>query len=992
MDIPLEVTLPLKPGITILSWVVELPEHVLQTETPRYTILVEEKTFDKDKVLPPAIPLEGLQQPQRVGATIGGISIYNAPVEYHYGQPGELAGGEPAREKITLTITPQNIELSYRGKDYLSPSAPLLNDLELKDPFRFKPADYGRKLFDCLISTERVNNINPPTRDGFTLARSQSEGGRLEIAIESRLSPDQGTFYWEYLTDDNGQPLATFESSPFYRQVGGDSGRDYPDANPLKILFAISSPQELAGTLGQGTLGLPAIAPADRLLPENPIRSTVRQLSPLDRKAEADTVHDGMNEAVAHGLATYELLGGPDDTTGVTWERVQQKVKLEDFHVLHLLAHGIQNPLTGHFNLVMETNDRHFSLVSSDDIDPKIADNTALRLVTLASCRSADPTVQLSRESHLSAQSFAERLIEAGIPAVIAMQDNMDIAAAQLLTRSFYEDLAYLGRIDTALASARRDLYTWQKDNRAWGIPVLLFKGGNPSLFHVDPERLADKNYRRSTTQEKIRDLKSYEERTGRKDPVEDRTLQEVEKLFNASGMGARPSLMFALQQTLASQLPVRPEAAIPLAEPQATRDLARRYCRKLAISTAALQDYVKNVHKDRLELPTSTYAHIASSLNAGKHIILTGPPGSAKTSLAMAISDFVSRQRFQRVFDQAGNLTYVAQPLAEADKFAPGYVMSTATSDWTTFDTVGGYMPDQSGALQFRLGIFLDAIRKGEWLVIDEINRAEIDKAFGPLFTVLSGQEVMLPYRVGGETVCVQPAITDEIERWDKDHPDVWVPAGVTDRDFTYVIHPNWRIIGTMNVYDKSSLFQMSLAFMRRFAFIDVELPDDPTYATLVERWWKEFVTDPHPAAVAASLPEDIRPLLQFILWQKTYPTMPAPVNSNPLMKRRAIGPAIVRDMIRYVGDRYNDFEPKDQAPMQAFLAEAFALYVTPQLDGLDFNGVRNIVWHFEQRLFADLLNGNDEQKLACNLILNKVKMLYPHIQSWDKPDQEDK
>ena len=76
----------------------------------------------------------------------------------------------------------------------------------------------------------------------------------------------------------------------------------------------------------------------------------------------------------------------------------------------------------------------------------------------------------------------------------------------------------------------------------------------------------------------------------------------------------------------------------------------------------------------------------------------------------------------------------------------------------------------------------------------------------------------------------------------------------------------------------------------------------------------------------------------------------------------------------------------------MQAFLAEAFALYVTPQLDGLDFNGVRNIVWHFEQRLFAGLLNGNDEQKLACNLILNKVKMLYPHIQTWGQPDQEDK
>jgi len=31
--------------------------------------------------------------------------------------------------------------------------------------------------------------------------------------------------------------------------------------------------------------------------------------------------------------------------------------------------------------------------------------------------------------------------------------------------------------------------------------------------------------------------------------------------------------------------------------------------------------------------------------------------------------------------------------------------------------------------------------------LVIDELNRADIDKAFGQLFTVLSGQSVQLPY-----------------------------------------------------------------------------------------------------------------------------------------------------------------------------------------------------------------------------------------------------
>ncbi len=630
-DVEWQILIPDTPGKVVLSWQVEIPQYNLKAKTRIHSVQVTEQTAvtlkpeitagptqkesgaekieeagkgapEGPKATPP--PLAGGQEPQVVGATIGGITVYNAPVEINYSQLGEYAGREPASQKITLSISPQSVALSYAGKEYLSPSTALLNDPELQDPFRFKPADYGRRLFDRLFTTAPFDNLHKPTRDGFTLARSQSEAGRLEIAIKSSLMPEHGFYSWEYLTDEYGEPLATFESSPFYRQLGGDPDRKYPDANPLKILFAICSPLELSGSPGQGVLGSPAAPPADspvpassaggRLLPENPVRSAIRQLNPLDRRAEAGAIHDGMREARANGLAVYEILGGPEDASGVTWNAIQNKVKQEDFHVLHLLAHGIQNPISHQFNLVMETDDRHFSLVNSDMIDPKIADNTALRLVTLASCRSADPTIHLGREGQKSSQSFAERFLEIGIPAVIAMQDNMDIAAAQLLTRSFYEDLARLGRIDTALAAARRDLYTWQKDNRAWGIPVLLLKGGNPFLFYVDPNLPSRKNNPRPTTPEKMRDLKSYQERTGHKDPVQDRTLQEVERMVNAAGIGATPSFMISLQQNLDTRQPGKPEAGIPLAEPQATRDLARRYCRKLAISTAMLENYVK--------------------------------------------------------------------------------------------------------------------------------------------------------------------------------------------------------------------------------------------------------------------------------------------------------------------------------------------------------------------------------------------------------------
>ena len=36
-----------------------------------------------------------------------------------------------------------------------------------------------------------------------------------------------------------------------------------------------------------------------------------------------------------------------------------------------------------------------------------------------------------------------------------------------------------------------------------------------------------------------------------------------------------------------------------------------------------------------------------------------------------------------------------------------------------------------------------------------------------------------------------------------------------------------SWRIMATMNMFDKNLLFEMSFALMRRFAFIEVPSPD---------------------------------------------------------------------------------------------------------------------------------------------------------------------
>ncbi|KPC60652.1 DUF4357 domain-containing protein [Streptomyces chattanoogensis] len=185
------------------------------------------------------------------------------------------------------------------------------------------------------------------------------------------------------------------------------------------------------------------------------------------------------------------------------------------------------------------------------------------------------------------------------------------------------------------------------------------------------------------------------------------------------------------------------------------------------------------------------------------KQIVLYGPPGTGKTHLALELAEFLGGGREQ----------------VKLVQFHPSYAYE---------DFFEGFRPQEdpeTREVAFRLAAgplreLADlASRAGNrhvphFLIIDEINRANLAKVFGELYFLLEYRDQSLRLTYSGD-------------------------------DFS--LPPNLFVIGTMNTADRS-IALVDAAMRRRFAFVELSPRTEPT-SGLLRRWLTQEGRDSEPA-----------------------------------------------------------------------------------------------------------------------------------------------
>lgn len=294
------------------------------------------------------------------------------------------------------------------------------------------PPLYGKHLSEQLFG-------DPIARQTFVRICNDALEARLSLRIRLYLhNPDLHPLRWETLADPaTGSPLA-LDTRLIVSRFLSSERRGAVTLRPrseVRALVAVAAPADLV----QYGLGL------------------------IDREAELQRAR-----ASLAGITTDVL---PTNGTPCTLDALGSRLRLAaGYDILYLVAHGAL--MNGRPIVYLEQADGQ-TRPTDDESLALLFQNLHERapgLVVLASCESAGDGITQTLGA------LGPRLVNAGVPAVLAMQGRMSQATIEQFGPVFFSELLRDGVADLALAQAR--LAIRQRDD--WWAPVLYtrLRGG----------------------------------------------------------------------------------------------------------------------------------------------------------------------------------------------------------------------------------------------------------------------------------------------------------------------------------------------------------------------------------------------------------------------------------------------------------------------------------------------------------------------------------
>jgi CHAT domain-containing protein len=293
----------------------------------------------------------------------------------------------------------------------------------------------GKQLYEIIFSGDIHTHLNQTE----AAARGRGQKIRIRLSIE----PDPlARLPWEFTyREKTGSYLAVDPKTVLsrYLNLSLPQGRVGERGRPLHLLLVISNPQDQR---------------------------------PLDPDKWDEIVRNALAVPVKNERLTISTV------KHATFKQIRHSILEQPPDIVQFVCHGAYHEGKGYLALVDSETDGTWLVDDERFANIFLATDDNLGLVGLATCESA------KSDSPQGFLGVAPKLVQRGVPAVVAMQYAVQVSTAEIFLENFYEAVASRKPIDWAIQWARNAI-SIQKglDNREFATPVLYMRAKDGKVF-----------------------------------------------------------------------------------------------------------------------------------------------------------------------------------------------------------------------------------------------------------------------------------------------------------------------------------------------------------------------------------------------------------------------------------------------------------------------------------------------------------------------------